>query len=203
MRYYWLTPAAVAVFLAFALVPSVVLVGTGPVQDGPQPAPDVSLPKRVTARFGPHGGCQDLVAWHMDLAARRLDVASYQWSNRKVHDALKRAKARGVAVRLLIDPDPEHREQAQELIASGWGSNSLRVDDKHPIFHDKYALRDPDDPLKAAHENGSYNYSESAERNAENAQVVEGFPAATAEYAADFEKHWAHSRPATRKAGRP
>jgi phosphatidylserine/phosphatidylglycerophosphate/cardiolipin synthase-like enzyme len=157
---------------------------------------------RITVRFSPHGGCAALVADHCDRARDDLYIESYQWSSQPIHDAVKRAKERGVQVRIILDRSMEtsHSPLVADLLAAGfrsrgYASDTLRIDDKHSIHHNKVTIRDPETPSRAAHENGSFNYSENAEtRNAENAQVVEGAPEVTAAYLADWRVHWAHSR---------
>jgi phosphatidylserine/phosphatidylglycerophosphate/cardiolipin synthase-like enzyme len=137
-----------------------------------------------------------LIAWHVNRAEKTLDVAAYQWSNKLVHEALKAAVARGVKARLLLDRAPEKNKYVQELVRAGWGPESLRVDDQHPIFHHKFVVRDADRPETASHESGSCNFSAASESNAEDAQVVEGDPAVTAAFLAAFERHWVHARSA-------
>jgi phosphatidylserine/phosphatidylglycerophosphate/cardiolipin synthase-like enzyme len=162
-------------------------------------APALS-PPWATVRFSPRGGAGSLTAWHIDRARWTVHVASYQWSNRKVHDAVVRARRRGCQVRVLVDDSSERRPLVQSLLAAGFVSagmpgDTLRVDDRHKIFHDKYTLRDAADPALAAVETGSFNYSTAAdEDNAENALVIEGHPDVAADYLKDWEKHWAHAR---------
>lgn len=189
--------AALAGVAAFAAVPS----PAGP-PAAPAPAPGV----RITARFSPKGGCPELVAWHVDRAAAAVFVGSYQWSSRPVHDAVLRARGRGVKVRVVLDPATEAGPGSllPGLLAAGLTADEVRVDDRHAIFHDKVVLRDAGDPARAAVECGSFNFSASADRaNAENAVVIEGRPDVAAAYLADLETHWAHARPARPKPHPP
>jgi phosphatidylserine/phosphatidylglycerophosphate/cardiolipin synthase-like enzyme len=157
---------------------------------------------RVTARFSPRGGCEALAVWHVDSARRELYIASYQWSNRAIHAAVLRARKRRRRVAIILDANQERARGsllpgllAAGFVSGGGADDTLRVDDRHPIQHNKVILCDPEDPARAAHLSGSFNFSEVAEHaNAENAQVVEGFPAVTAAYLADWRRHWAHSR---------
>jgi phosphatidylserine/phosphatidylglycerophosphate/cardiolipin synthase-like enzyme len=161
-----------------------------------------SAPPRITVRFSPKGGCAALVAWHIDRAAAAVYIESYQWSSAPIHDAVLRACARGVPVFIILDRGLESSKTsllpdllAHGFLSAGGPDDTLRIDDRHAIHHNKVTLRDPEIPALAAHENGSFNYSKSAEiSNAENAQVVEGFPAVTAEYLANWRVHWGHSR---------
>ena len=110
---------------------------------------------------------------------------------------------RGVDVRVILDQSQESAPYSllPELLAFGFTSfgsadDTLRVDDKHAIHHNKVMIRDGGFPDMAAHENGSFNFSEAAQTsNAENAQVTEGFPEATGFLLDDWRRHWAHSRP--------
>lgn len=197
LKYY----AASAGVTAWALVMAATVDSNRREASDPPPARKVArkASPRVTVRFSPRGGCTALVVWHLDAARHSAFVASYQWSSPEIHAAVLRARERKVRVRVLLDDAMESSDSSllPGLLAAGMTPDEVRVDDRHAIFHNKVILRDAEVPALAAHENGSFNYSKSAESsNAENSQVVEGCPEVTAAYLADLEAHWAHARPA-------
>jgi phosphatidylserine/phosphatidylglycerophosphate/cardiolipin synthase-like enzyme len=156
---------------------------------------------RIEVRFSPRGGCTDLIVRHVDAARHTLYVSGYQWSSPEIHAAVVRAKARGVVVRIILDTGLEGAQYTllADLLAAGFTSDSLpddtmRIDDRHKIMHNKYIVADPEYPKLAAVETGSFNFSKAAETaNAENALRVVDADLAKA-YLADWKEHWGHSR---------
>jgi phosphatidylserine/phosphatidylglycerophosphate/cardiolipin synthase-like enzyme len=159
------------------------------------PAPGIEV------RFSPRGGCTDLIVRHVDLAKHTLYVSGYQWSNPAIHAAVVRAKSRGVVVRLVLDTglEGDRLTMLPDLLAAGFKSDTMpddtmRIDDRHKIMHNKYIVADPEYPGLAAVETGSFNFSKAAEiSNAENAlRIVDDELAAA--FLADWREHWEHSR---------
>jgi phosphatidylserine/phosphatidylglycerophosphate/cardiolipin synthase-like enzyme len=102
----------------------------------------------------------------IDATKKTLDIAIYELAIREVRDALVRAKARGVKVRIVMDQShvypeksTEHRTQeVQSLIDAGFQLKTLRGGDAHGIMHNKFAVFDG-----ALLETGSYNWSRAAD----------------------------------------
>ena len=134
----------------------------------------------------------------IDATKKTLDIAIYELAIREVHDALKRAKDRGVRVRVVIDqghvypekPGVERTAEVSALIADGFSIKTLRGADEHGIMHNKFAVFDG-----ALLETGSYNWSHAADTmHFENA-LFDGQAARIASYQRYWDWLWAMGRP--------
>jgi phosphatidylserine/phosphatidylglycerophosphate/cardiolipin synthase-like enzyme len=119
----------------------------------------------------------------MDRTERTLRLAVYDLSLPDVADAVLRAKARGVDVRLVYDdshaakPSPEF----QRLVDGGVAVRILKGGGSFGIMHNKFAVFDGE-----LVETGSFNWSVSADqKNFENAIFR-----SDAELAAGFARYW-------------
>jgi phosphatidylserine/phosphatidylglycerophosphate/cardiolipin synthase-like enzyme len=139
------------------------------------------------AKFSPHGGITNMLVRYIGQAERSIDVLAYSFTSKPIADALIAAHARGVSVRVILDKSQETAvgTQRDELVAAGvptW------IDYKHAIQHNKILIIDG-----KWVENGSFNYTVSAENsNGENAKICPSVSGA-ALYSQDFEKHLRHS----------
>jgi phosphatidylserine/phosphatidylglycerophosphate/cardiolipin synthase-like enzyme len=150
------------------------------------PAPP--RPEPLAAYFSPRGGCTGAVVREVDGARREVLVQSYSFTSIPVADALVRAKARGVAVRVLLDRSDETAKGSQ-LPALLDGKVEVSVDDRHAIAHNKVMVIDGAVVLT-----GSFNFTAAAELvNAENLLVVRD-AALAKRYADNWAAHAAHSR---------
>jgi phosphatidylserine/phosphatidylglycerophosphate/cardiolipin synthase-like enzyme len=133
---------------------------------------------------------QSLVA-AMDKTERTLRMAVYELDLPDVADAVLRAKARGVDVRLVYDdshaakPSPEF----QRLLAGGVAVRILKGGGSFGIMHNKFAVFDGE-----LLETGSFNWSVSADqKNFENA-IFRSDAALAAGFAKYWEWMWALAR---------
>ncbi len=135
----------------------------------------------ATARLAnPTGGIPAAVIASFDAAQTSIDVAVYQFNWEPLADALVRALARGVRVRLVTDTDSLGDEAIQRLRDAGVGV----VDDgRAALMHDKFVVVDG-----SAVWTGSMNFTHSdAYRN--NNVFIEIYSARLAEnYTAEFEE---------------
>lgn len=144
---------------------------------------------RITAGFSP-GDAEALVLRAIDSARATIEVAAYSFTSRPVAAALLRAKARGVAVRIVADKSQRTARYTSIRFLARQGV-PVRVDDRYSIMHNKFLVVDG-----RAVETGSFNYTRAAQlRNAENVIVVEGAPAVAAAYANEWRRLWAESTP--------
>jgi phosphatidylserine/phosphatidylglycerophosphate/cardiolipin synthase-like enzyme len=161
------------------------LVGAGDTLPAPAPA----RPEPLEAYFSPKGGCTDAVVREVDGAKDAVLVQSYSFTSIPVAEALVRAKARGVAVRVLLDRSDETARGSQ-LPALLAGKVEVSVDDRHAIAHNKVMVIDGKTVLT-----GSFNFTAAAELlNAENLLVVRD-AALAKRYADNWAAHYKHSRP--------
>ena len=148
------------------------------------PTPDVAfngvtLPDYV---FSPRGGTEAAIAKAVDAARSEIDVAMFTFTSKNIMEALKRAAARGVSVKLMLfsgQKFPFFREAKAARM-------ELRFKDgrsEKGQMHNKFAVLDGKLLI-----NGSFNWTVTAENaNTENT-VFTTEPAYVAPYKAEFKK---------------
>lgn len=124
----------------------------------------------------------------IDQSKTEVLVQAYGFTHNGIAQALLRANARGVTVKVLLDAktDTSNRYvtdllQAQQI--------PLRLDASHAIAHNKVIVVDGELVIT-----GSFNFTNSAQtRNAENLLVLKSSGLADS-YKANWQTHWNHSR---------
>jgi phosphatidylserine/phosphatidylglycerophosphate/cardiolipin synthase-like enzyme len=121
---------------------------------------------RPQARLAP------LLVQAIDASKKTLRIALYEFNLTEVLDALRRAKARGVDVQLILDYShvfpqgregavkPQRKPEIQALIDEGFALTVLKGYGKMGIMHNKFMVADG-----ALVEFGSFNWSDTAEFN--------------------------------------
>jgi len=126
--------------------------------------------------FVPGQNCTALVVGEIEAARREILVQAYSFTSEAIAQALARAHARGIDVRVIEDDS----ELSQPGSVVGWlASQGVPVMiDKPPrgIAHNKVMVFD-----RRAVVTGSFNFTKAAqERNAENLVVIDGADVADA-----------------------
>lgn len=85
------------------------------------------------------GGLDEILEADIDQAEAYIDIAAYDFDLQSVTDALIRAHARGVEVRMVIDSENLDLDQPQDLIDAGI---VVVEDDRSAIMHDKFVVID-------------------------------------------------------------
>jgi phosphatidylserine/phosphatidylglycerophosphate/cardiolipin synthase-like enzyme len=124
----------------------------------------------------------------IDKSKTEVLVQAYGFTHNGIAQALLRAHARGVSVKVLLDAktDTSNRYvtdllQAQQI--------PLKLDASHAIAHNKVIVVDGELVIT-----GSFNFTNSAQtRNAENLLVLKSTGLADS-YKANWQTHWNHSR---------
>ncbi len=124
----------------------------------------------------------------IDQSKTEVLVQAYGFTHNGIAQALLRAHARGVMVKVLLDAktDTSNRYvtdllQAQQI--------PLKLDASHAIAHNKVIVVDGELVIT-----GSFNFTNSAQtRNAENLLVLKSTGLADS-YKANWQTHWNHSR---------
>lgn len=130
----------------------------------------VELP---AAAVRPQTPIAPLIAKAIDATKHHLRIALYEFTLDEILDALRRAKARGVDIEIILDwshlfpqgkdPDgdkPQRKSQIQALIDEGFTVHALRGAGKYGIMHNKIAVFDHALTLF-----GSFNWTDTAEYN--------------------------------------
>jgi phosphatidylserine/phosphatidylglycerophosphate/cardiolipin synthase-like enzyme len=93
-----------------------------------------------------HGGIDERFVQFVDASTRSLDIAAYEFDLENVAQALARAKARGVAVRMVTDTDTvnatrdEVTQKALRIVRDA--GITIIPDERSAIMHHKFAVRD-------------------------------------------------------------
>jgi phosphatidylserine/phosphatidylglycerophosphate/cardiolipin synthase-like enzyme len=136
--------------------------------------------------FSPEEGAR--VISFIDGAGKTIDVEVYVFSSRDVVEALERAKARGVDVRIIVERDVISGENDQiyrELASKGFNIRYAN-DSEFKLTHAKFIIVDGREVLV-----GSHNLSNSALfKNREASVIIRDGPTVS-EFARVFDNDWA------------
>jgi phosphatidylserine/phosphatidylglycerophosphate/cardiolipin synthase-like enzyme len=149
----------------------------------------------VQYAFPPHDRADLMIIEALDAARAQILVQAFTFTDRRIADALIRARRRGIDVRLIIDSGNAVDGATGALRTLGSEGIAILVDDQHGAAHNKVVVIDAT-AAACAVITGSYNFTYSAQRrNAENALVLRGNPRLCAAYQRNFEEHRVHSHP--------
>jgi phosphatidylserine/phosphatidylglycerophosphate/cardiolipin synthase-like enzyme len=140
--------------------------------------------------------CVGKILAAIDLAQHSILVQAYYLTDAEIIDALAKAQARHVDVKIILDETAATQEDGKEIsVLKAKGLKPL-VDEQHMVMNDRLMIIDGSRVIT-----GSYDFTwAAANSNAENLLVIDD-PAIAAAYTRNFEHHLAHSRPA--KAAQP
>jgi phosphatidylserine/phosphatidylglycerophosphate/cardiolipin synthase-like enzyme len=137
--------------------------------------------------FTPPSDVASAVIDVIDLSQSEVLVQAYGFTHTGIAQALLRAHARGVQVKVLLDAktDSTNRFVTDLLVAQ---QIPLRLDGGHAIAHNKVIVVDGELVIT-----GSFNFTNSAQtRNAENLLVLKSTELADS-YKTNWQNHWNHS----------
>ena len=148
------------------------------------PTPDVSfngvmLPDYA---FSPHGGIEAAIVKAIDAARSEADVAMFTFTSRNIMEALKRASARGVKVKLLLfigQKFPFLQEAKSSRMDLRLKTGRLEKGQ----MHNKFAVLDGRLLI-----NGSYNWTATAENSNTENTIFTTAPEYVVPYKAEFDK---------------
>jgi len=138
--------------------------------------------------FTPPANAAAAVVDVIDQSQTQVLVQAYGFTHNGIAQALIRAQARGVQVRVLLD---QKSETSNRYVIELMVANDMvwRQDGQHAIAHNKVIVVDNNIVIT-----GSFNFTHSAQtRNAENLLVLKSSELAQS-YKTNWELHWAHSR---------
>jgi phosphatidylserine/phosphatidylglycerophosphate/cardiolipin synthase-like enzyme len=153
-------------------------------------------PEAAVAYFAPGGNIEPAVAKLIGEARQEIEIAMYLFTSKPLADAVIRAKARGVNIRLILDGDqkPVRHGKYAELKKAGVPMRIMELgktgEHQDIRFHHKFLIVD-----RQVVETGSFNWTQQAdEENWENAVIVRS-KALAAQFHEQFEKAWAAAKP--------
>jgi phosphatidylserine/phosphatidylglycerophosphate/cardiolipin synthase-like enzyme len=134
--------------------------------------------------FSPSTDCEDRIVKGIESAAKEIVVAVYSINNRKIISALKAAKTRGVALRILTD-FTQATQKSSGVLGMVDDGLDIRVNTKFKIEHNKFGVFDG-----KLVETGSFNWTGAASRsNSENCIFLSEADVAS-KYKERFEALW-------------
>jgi len=153
--------------------------------------------QQIETYFSPNGGCAAATIKQINAATTSIDVAAYICTSSPLANAIIEARKRNIAIRIIVDRAQEAATTPAPKILKSAGMD-MRTDPQEKLHHNKYVIIDRSIVIT-----GSYNWSDNAEHNnAENLVVIHDTATAAA-FAADFAKHWNHSRPFVARQRKP
>src|SRR5688572_22088305 len=133
---------------------------------------------------GPNG-LESRMAALIDGAKTSLDIQMYLWTNTSLATKLVQAKNRGVAVRVLLDPDHEGNANITPTLTSG-GVNWKPAPSLYTYSHAKYLIVDKQQAVIM-----SMNWNRDAFINERNYGIVDRDPEDIADVQRIFDADWA------------
>jgi phosphatidylserine/phosphatidylglycerophosphate/cardiolipin synthase-like enzyme len=141
----------------------------------------------VEVAFSPNGGATELVVKTIGEARQSIRVAAYSFTSKPIAEALLDAHKRDVDVRVVVDKSNATARYTAATFLANEGV-PVRVDYRYAIMHDKFLVVDNETV-----EEGSFNYTASAQKsNAENVLVLHD-PAVAKQYRQEWERLWGES----------
>jgi phosphatidylserine/phosphatidylglycerophosphate/cardiolipin synthase-like enzyme len=113
---------------------------------------------KTDVHFSKHGGCEKRVVGLIAHSKEFIDVAMYSLNNKKIIDALEKAKNNGVKIRILVDRLQGTGVNKKVTLALKHEGFDIRIHSKNKIQHNKFAIFDGKSIIT-----GSFNWTESAE----------------------------------------
>src|SRR5579864_6473043 len=130
----------------------------------------------------------------IEQAHSSIDLALYEFRSANLADAVRRAKARGVRVRVVLDSS----RREQDLVAGEVRWLGGKHEGGRGIMHHKFVLFDQDRVVT-----GSFNWTPGAEHaNYENALLIDDANTVQA-YAGEFETLWRRASEGPPPGGNP
>lgn len=141
--------------------------------------------------FVPDGdSCQDLLVDAIDHARESLLIQAYSFTSTPIAAAVKRAKDRGVDVKVILDKSQVTQKYSSATYLRNAGIPVV-IDTKPAIAHNKVMIFDDEAVFT-----GSFNFTKAAEqRNAENGILIRGDTQLVRAYADNWKTRYEASSP--------
>lgn len=151
--------------------------------------PVAAPPEKAAAFFSPGTSCIHEVVRQFGIVRKTADVCVFTVTDDRITDAILKAHARGVAVRLVTDDEKAHDlgSDAERLRCAGI---SCKMDvGQVAHMHHKFALFDGVRLMT-----GSFNWTRSASEQNEENLIVTADPVLVSAFAERFHQLWARMR---------
>jgi phosphatidylserine/phosphatidylglycerophosphate/cardiolipin synthase-like enzyme len=145
----------------------------------------------IEVGFSPNRSAMNVALHVVKASTRSLDIAAYEFTNKRFEKAVVAAMRRGVQVRIVVDAKENVGKGASiagRLAAVG---AQVRYVDDAPLMHNKYLISDGETVGT-----GSLNFTVRAEKyNHENFRADWRNRALAQQYMGDFNGMWANGHP--------
>lgn len=151
------------------------------------PEPPIALPGGGTVQvlFSPQENIENTLYAMISAARSQINVATFYLTNKRITQALIKARERGVAVRVILDATAAQNEYSKHLILRQAGI-PLKVENWGGKMHAKAASFDGQRLLM-----GSMNWTSAGmQRNDENSLIFEDTPQLVQGYDRDYDQVW-------------
>ncbi len=176
--------------LVFAVTLAGVLTSVSVSRADGGPAHRFAATGSVEVAFTPGDPVDRLIIAVIDASQHEVLVHAYSFTDRRIADALVRARQRGVTVAVLADGEQARALPHNVLPALAKGGVSVWIDTRFQAAHNKVIIIDADS-AHATTITGSYNFTFAAQRsNAENVVVLRDNP----QVAQAYRSNWRHLR---------
>ena len=165
--------------------------GCAPTDSGRNSSSGASLPAGASyaLAFSPRGESLELALSCIRAAERDILVAAYSFTSKPIAEALRDAHRRGVNVRVVADKRGNSSRYTAVTFLANQGV-PVRLNGNYAIHHHKFMI------LDVRHvQTGSFNYSDAANKNAENVLVLRNVPELAAQYAVEWQRLWDEAEP--------
>ena len=185
-RFYTRRLSALAVLSAF----SNAMAG-----ETPAPAAITTPNASVRAVFTPGDDIAGEIVQAIRHARKQVLVQAFSFTHSDIARALIEAHKRGVEVKLLADREQTEKMRRGQVTGIARAGVPVWLDGEHQGAHNKVMVIDAGRP-NAQVITGSYNFTRAAQhKNAENVVFISGNDALVRQYAANWQRHQAHSQP--------
>ena len=173
---------------------AVLLWGAGCEAMALEPAPAVTpfaAAGTIQYAFTPGDQADQMIIDAIDRSHHQVLVQAYNFTHRRIADALVRAHVRGVEVAILLDQ--EQSRDRSPLMRNVARYVTVMIDPRHAAAHNKVMIIDSG-YADCAIVTGSFNFTYAAQhRNAENALVLRGNPPLCEAYFNNWRRHQLHA----------
>ncbi len=159
------------------------------------PASQVTLTGTAQVAFTPGDDAAGLVQARIDQARLSIRVQAYSFTHPGIAKALVEARARGIDVRVIADPEQVRRQPSSQIPVLARQGVPVWLDGQHAAAHDKVMIIDAERP-EGTVITGSFNFTRAAQfRNSENLLILTGVSELTRAYTDNWHRHLLHSIP--------
>ncbi|MDR2876139.1 MAG: phospholipase D family protein [Methylobacillus sp.] len=149
----------------------------------------------VVALFTPGDDIAGRIVQAIRQARKQVLVQAFSFTHDGIAKALIEARKRGVEVKLIADRDQTETLRYGQVTGIARGGVPVWLDGDHQAAHNKVIVIDAGSK-NALIITGSYNFTRAAQnKNAENSVFISGDDALVRQYAANWQRHLAHSKP--------